>query len=189
MKKSIKKIINNTIISFQNLNSKIIEDNIYKSYDLILKALMNKKKIIFCGNGGSAADSQHLSAELVGKYLKIRKAIAAISLTCDTSALTSIGNDMGFEYIFSRQIDAIGEKGDVLFAMSTSGTSKNILKAIIAAKKKGIKVIFITSNILKKKPSFCDVLMKVPALRVDRIQEMHIAIGHIICELIEKNLK
>ena len=96
---------------------------------------------------------------------------------------------MGFEHIFSRQIEAVGESGDILFAMSTSGTSKNILNAIIAAKKKKIKIIFLTSQLLKKKIDLCDIIIKVPSIRVDRIQEMHISIGHIICELIETKFK
>lgn len=189
MRKIIKKTLSDAVSSFEKLDSHLMNDVIYKSYNIIIKALTNKKKIIFCGNGGSAADSQHLAAELVGKYLKIRKAIPAISVTCDTSSLTSIGNDMGFEYVFSRQIEALGEKGDVLFVMSTSGKSKNVLNAIVAAKKKNLKIIFLTSEILKKSPALCDIVIKVPAIRVDRIQEMHITVGHIICELIEKNFK
>ncbi len=189
MKKVIKKTLKDVVASFENLNSSAMEEAIYKSYNIMVNSLRNKKKIIFCGNGGSAADSQHIAAELVGKYLKIRKAIPAISITCDTSSLTSIGNDMGFDYVFSRQIEAVGEKGDILFAMSTSGKSKNILNAITAAKKKNMKIIFLTSQILKKSSPTCDIVIKVPAIRVDRIQEMHITIGHIICELIEKNLE
>ena len=189
MKRYIKKTLISAVNSFQNINSPLVEKDLLKSYQILIKALKNKKKIIFCGNGGSAADSQHLAAELVGKYLKIRKAIPAIAITCDTSCLTSVGNDMGFEYIFSRQIEAIGKSGDVLFAMSTSGTSKNILNAIYVAKKRRMKVIFLTSKLLKKFPYLCEVIIKVPANRVDRIQEMHIAIGHILCELVEKNFK
>ena len=107
MRKIIKKTLSDAVSSFEKLDSHLMNDVIYQSYNTIIKALRNKKKIIFCGNGGSAADSQHLAAELVGKYLKIRKAIPAISITCDTSSLTSIGNDMGFEYVFSRQIEAV----------------------------------------------------------------------------------
>jgi D-sedoheptulose 7-phosphate isomerase len=189
MKKSIEKSLLHATNSFSLLNSEHVKSQIYISTQLILKSLKKGKKIIFCGNGGSAADSQHLSAELVGKYLKKRKAIAAVSITTDTSAITSVGNDMGFENIFSRQIEAIGCRGDVLFLLSTSGKSKNILKAIKVAKKKGIKTIFLASELIKQNISKCDIVIKSPAYRVDRIQEMHIAIGHIICEMIEKNFK
>jgi D-sedoheptulose 7-phosphate isomerase len=189
MKKSIKKSLLLTTKSFSLLNSNYIIEKIYVSTNLILKSLKSGKKIIFCGNGGSASDSQHLSAELVGRYLKARKAIASIALTTDTSAITSIGNDMGFENIFSRQIEAIGNEGDVLFLLSTSGQSKNILKAIEIANKKKIKTIFLTSELLKNNRIKCDVIIKSPAYRVDRIQEMHIAIGHIICEAIENNIE
>ncbi len=189
MKNNINKTLIEVVNSFKRINSPDIEEGIHDSYNLMIKALKNRKKIIFCGNGGSAADSQHLAAELVGKYKYFRQAIPALSITCDTSAITSIGNDMGFEHIFSRQIEAVGESGDILFAMSTSGTSKNILNAIIAAKKKKIKIIFLTSQLLKKKIDLCDIIIKVPSIRVDRIQEMHISIGHIICELIETKFK
>jgi D-sedoheptulose 7-phosphate isomerase len=189
MKKSIEKSLFQATNSFYLLNSPYVSKQIYLSAQLILKSLNKGKKIIFCGNGGSAADSQHLSAELVGKYLKKRKAIAAVSITTDTSAITSVGNDMGFENIFSRQLEAIGCKGDVLFLLSTSGKSKNILKAIEVAKKKKLKIVFLASKLVKKSMPKCDIVIKSPACRVDRIQEMHIAIGHIICEMIEKKFK
>jgi D-sedoheptulose 7-phosphate isomerase len=189
MKKTIEKSLLNATKSFRLLESEYIKNKIFLSTQLILKSLKKGKKIIFCGNGGSAADSQHLSAELVGKYLKQRKAIASISLTTDTSVITSIGNDMGFDNIFSRQIEANGNEGDILFLLSTSGKSKNILNAIEIAKKKKLKIIFLTSDLFKKKITKCDIVIKSPAYRVDRIQEMHIAIGHIICEMIEKNFK
>jgi D-sedoheptulose 7-phosphate isomerase len=189
MKKSIKKSLLNCTISFSLLNSEYMAQKIYSSVNLMLRSLRNGNKIIFCGNGGSAADSQHLSAELVGKYLKLRKAIPAVSLTTNTSVITSIGNDMGFENIFSRQIEAIGNRGDVLFLISTSGQSKNILKAIKVANIKKIKTIFLTSCLFKNSKIKCDIIIKSPANRVDRIQEMHISIGHIICEILEKNIK
>lgn len=146
-----------------------------------------KKKILFCGNGGSAADSQHLCAELVSKFLKVRKPYPAVALTTNTSIITSIGNDFGYDFIFSKQIESIGKKGDVLIAISTSGKSKNIIKAMSAAKKIGIKVIFFTGeNIFNRK--FADLVIDAPANRVDRIQELHIYIGHTICEIIEKQI-
>ena len=143
---------------------------------------------MFCGNGGSAADSQHLSTELLGKYLKIRKPYASIALTTDTSLLTAISNDFNFNEIFSKQISALASKNDILFAITTSGKSKNILLAIDKAKKLGVKVILLSSNKAKHLKKKVDLLIPVPADRVDRIQEMHISVGHIICELVEKKL-
>lgn len=189
MKKSIESSLLSATRSFSFLKTEYIIKKIYESTNLILGSLRKGKKIIFCGNGGSAADSQHLSAELVGKYLKSRRAISAVSITTDTSAITSIGNDMGFDNIFSRQIEAIGCQGDVLFLISTSGKSKNILKAIKIANKKKIKTIFLASELLKNNKLKCDIVIKTPAYRVDRIQEMHIVIGHIICEMLEKNIR
>jgi D-sedoheptulose 7-phosphate isomerase len=163
-----------------------LDKQINKSIYLILNSLKKKKKIMFCGNGGSAAQSNHLSAELIGRYLKKRHSIPSISLASDQSNLTAIANDFDFSQIFSRQIEGIGKKGDVLFALSTSGKSSNIIKAIACAKKKNIKVIFLTSTILKKKIKV-DCLIKVPSNRVDRIQELHLFIGHFICKNIEDN--
>ena len=136
MRKLLKSKINSAINSFSKLGESDLISDILTSTNIIVKALKSKKKIIFCGNGGSAADSQHLSAELVGKFKKKRKALSSISLTTDTSAITSIGNDMGFDKVFSRQLEAIGEKGDVLFALTTSGKSANILNVLKVSKKK-----------------------------------------------------
>ena len=178
----IKLKINFIINNFNKISE--CSNDLNKAILVALNSLKKNKKIIFCGNGGSAADAQHLTAELVGKYLKKRKAIPAISLTTNTSTLTSIGNDINFDEIFSRQLEAIGKPGDVLFAISTSGKSKNILKAINYAHKKKIRIIFLTSKKFKAKMKDV-VTIKVPADRVDRIQEMHIFIGHIFCEEIE----
>ena len=186
MRQLLKSKINSAINSFSKLGEKDLISDILTSTNIIVKALKSKKKIIFCGNGGSAADSQHLSAELVGKFKKKRKALNSISLTTDTSAITSIGNDMGFDKVFSRQLEAIGEKGDVLFALTTSGKSANILNALKVSKKK-IKIILLSSK-LAKKTKLCDVNLRPNANRVDRIQELHIAIGHLICEMLEKEL-
>ncbi len=180
--KKIKFKINLIINNFNKIAECSYDLN--KAIILSLSSLKKNKKIIFCGNGGSAADSQHLTAELVGKYLKKRKAIPAISLTTNTSSLTSIGNDISFDDIFRRQLEAIGKPGDILFAISTSGKSKNILRAIDYAKKRKINIIFLTSKKFKKRIKNA-VIIKVPAERVDRIQEMHICIGHIFCEEIE----
>ena len=184
-----KKIIEKNLLNIEKNFAKLQEPKyrilIHKAALLIIKTLKNKNKVMFCGNGGSAADSEHICTELVGRYLKNRKPYAAISLTTNTSLLSAISNDFSFKQIFSKQIQSLGKKNDILFAITTSGKSKNILNAIDMAKKHKIKIILLTSQKalnLKKK---ADILIPVPSSRVDRIQEMHIAVGHIICELVE----
>ena len=185
------KIIHDTLaeisLNFTKLSDQSSKD-IYQASQLIIKSIRNNGKIMFCGNGGSAADSQHLSAELVGRYLKNRKPFPSISLTTDTSTITAISNDFSFDQIFSRQIEALGNENDILYAISTSGSSKNIIKAITSAQKLGIKTIGITGAEVNKIFNTCDIVISVPAKRPDRIQEMHIAVGQIICELIENEL-
>lgn len=164
------------------------DDNLHKNIDEIVQscigALNNKKKIIFAGNGGSAADSQHLSAELMSKFEFDREAISAIALTTDTSIITSISNDFDYTNIFSRQIEGIGLKGDIFFGISTSGNSQNIINAFITAKSKGIICVGLTGN-NDKLNLYCDHLIKIPSVNTARIQEGHRIIGHILCGLIE----
>ena len=160
--------------NFKKLKKKSYLEVIKKASTICIKALQNGNKIMFCGNGGSAADAQHLSAELVGKYLKVRNPLYALSLTTNTSTLTSISNDMSFEEIFSRQVKGFGKRGDVLFAITTSVKSPNIIHACKQAKKMGIKTILLTS--VKSKKYNLDLTIYAPDTRVDRIQEMHIAI-------------
>lgn len=164
------------------------ENEIKFAYEIIIKSIKSNGKIIFCGNGGSAADSQHLAAELIGRYRKDRNPIPAISLSTDTSIITAISNDYNFSEVFTRQLDVIGNKNDILYAISTSGKSINVLKAMKLAKTKKMKVIGITGIDGKEMKKDSDVLIKVPSSRSDRIQEMHIAIGQILCELIENEL-
>lgn len=149
------------------------------------KALLSGKKILFAGNGGSAADSQHLAAELVSRLRYDRPGLAAIALTTDTSSLTAIGNDYSFEHIFSRQIESIGQKGDVFFAISTSGKSPNILRALAAARAKGLTCIGFTGSDGREMQAYCDFMINVPSDETPKIQECHILFGHIICALIE----
>lgn len=175
--------LNEIILNFKNL--KKIQNSIFKAEKLIFNTL-RKNKIIFCGNGGSASDALHVSAELLGKYLKNRKALDAISLNSNISAITAIANDFDYKKIFSRQLEGIGKKGDVVFAISTSGKSKNILEVLKKAKEMKIKTILLTGNIKKK--FNVDVCIKAPANRVDRVQELHITILHLICELIEQKI-
>lgn len=142
-------------------------------------------KVIFCGNGGSAADSQHLAAELMGKYKLDRKPLPALSLTCNSSSLTAIGNDYGHDFIFSRQLEAIGVEGDVVVGLSTSGNSKNVIEAIKVAKGKGIKTIAFTGKNGGEIANIADIVLKVPSNITNNIQELHIVAGHIICGVVE----
>lgn len=141
---------------------------------------------MICGNGGSAADSQHFAAELVSKFRRERKALPAIALTVNTSVITAISNDYDYKKIFSRQIEALGENGDVAFFISTSGNSKNIIEAIGIAKKLGLFTIGMTGEDGGEMQNLCDLVLNVPSNKTPRIQEGHILIIHILCELIEK---
>ena len=182
----IKNILKEISENFNKLSEQSSE-NIINSANIMIDALKNDKKIMFCGNGGSAADSQHLAAELVGRYRKDRDPIAAVALTTDTSSITAISNDYSYDEIFTRQIKALGKEGDVLYAISTSGKSQNVIKGIKTAKSMKIKVIGISGNDPGIMSDICDALISVPSERPDRIQEMHIAVGQIICELIENS--
>ncbi len=160
--------------------------------EIITETLLSGKKILLCGNGGSAADAQHLAAEFVGRYETERRAFPAISLTTDTSALTAIANDYGFEKVFARQVEALAVEGDCLIALSTSGNSPNVIEAVMRARNLGCRVIGMTGAQGKKLASLCDACVLVPSERTARIQEAHITIGHIWCEIFDhrvNNLK
>jgi D-sedoheptulose 7-phosphate isomerase len=155
--------------------------------ELCVEAYRQGKKVILAGNGGSAGDAQHIAAELVGRYKFDRPALPSIALTTDTSAITAIGNDYGYDQVFSRQLDGLSQEGDVFIGISTSGNSKNILAAVEVARKKGCKVIgFSGANGALKDLS--DVAIAVPAAETATIQESHIMCGHIICDIIEQSL-
>ncbi|MGI8733124.1 MAG: D-sedoheptulose-7-phosphate isomerase [Pyrinomonadaceae bacterium] len=155
---------------------------------VLREALSEGHKILLCGNGGSAADAQHIAAELVGRYELQRRAWPAIALTTDTSALTALSNDFGYEDVFARQIEALAGAGDVLLALSTSGASPNVIKAAETASRLGCKTIALTGGAGEPLASLCDLAVVVPSLRTSRIQEAHITIGHLWCELIDAEL-
>ena len=144
--------------------------------------------VFFCGNGGSAADAEHLAGELSGRYLVDRPALAAISLTTNTAALTAIGNDYGFEQVFSRPLAGLGRPGDVLVALTTSGRSPNVLGAVETAHALGMVVIGMTGQSARRFTALCDLALVAPATVTPRIQECHIVMGHIVCELVERAL-
>ncbi|VAX23913.1 Phosphoheptose isomerase 1 [hydrothermal vent metagenome] len=159
----------------------IISEIVKASIDTISRG----GKIIIAGNGGSAADAQHIAAELVGRYLKDRKAIAALALTTDTSSMTAIANDLGFEKIFSRQIDALGNRGDLFLAISTSGESANLVEAIKSARQAGLFTVSFLGKGGGRMGGLADIDLTVPSGDTPRIQEAHITIGHLVCEAIE----
>lgn len=145
-------------------------------------------KLLVCGNGGSAADAQHIAAELVGRFLKERRPLPAIALHVNTSSLTAIGNDYHYDQVFVREVLAHGRNGDVLLALSTSGNSKNVVNAVRAAREKGMKVISLTGASGGQLKEVSDITLCVPSNSTPRIQEMHILLGHIICELVEDSI-
>ncbi|MBI2033724.1 MAG: D-sedoheptulose 7-phosphate isomerase [Candidatus Liptonbacteria bacterium] len=159
---------------------------IQKSAEMLLGVVNAGRKILACGNGGSAADAQHLAAEWVCRYKDDRPPLAAVALTVDTSALTAIGNDYGFENVFARQVEALGNSGDILVVFTTSGKSKNILNAIQAAKKKGLKIIALTGGKGKDLKNVVDAAIIVPTEETARIQEIHELIYHIWCEFVDE---
>lgn len=151
-------------------------------------ALKDGGKILFCGNGGSAADSQHLAAEFVNRFQRDRRALAAVALTTDTSVLTSIGNDLGFDRIFSRQVEALAHRGDVLIAISTSGDSTNVLYAVEAARSLGVSTVGLCGGSGGALARAVDEAFIVPSASTPRIQEAHIILGHVLCGLTEELL-
>ncbi|MBA2526432.1 MAG: D-sedoheptulose 7-phosphate isomerase [Pyrinomonadaceae bacterium] len=155
---------------------------------MICAALGQGRKVLLCGNGGSAADAQHIAAELVGRYELQRRAWPSIALTTDTSALTALSNDFGYEEVFARQIEALASEGDVLIALSTSGASANVIKAAEAARKLGCRTIALTGKTGEPLASLCDISVSVPSRRTSRIQEAHITIGHLWCEMVDAQL-
>jgi D-sedoheptulose 7-phosphate isomerase len=165
------------------LDSKL--DDIERAGLLILKTLGAGNKVLLCGNGGSAADAQHIAAELVGRYERHRRAFPAIALTTDTSALTAISNDYGYERVFARQVEALAVQGDVLIAISTSGQSANVIKAAEQARRMGSKTIALAGCSGEPLASTCDIAVVVPSDRTSRVQEAHITIGHLWCEMID----
>ena len=159
---------------------------IQESGQMICDALTSERKILICGNGGSAADAQHIAAELVGCYEKQRRSWPALALTTDTSALTAVSNDLGYEQVFARQVAGLAQAGDVLIAISTSGKSKNVLRAAETARERGCKTIALTGATTDPLGSLCDITVAVPSTRTARVQEAHITIGHLWCEMVDQ---
>ena len=183
MKKKIEDYFDKVSSNFIQLKNQ--SQKIENAANEVINSLKKGNKIIFCGNGGSAGDSQHLAAELMGRYKVDRKPLPAIALTVDTSAITAIGNDYGYENVFSRQLKGIGNKGDVLIAISTSGKSKNVIKAIEEAKNMGIYVVSLSGSSWSEMQDLSDLNINAQSDETNHIQEMHIAIGQLICGIVE----
>jgi D-sedoheptulose 7-phosphate isomerase len=168
------------------LHNEILLSQIETAARVIIKAYENHNKTMIAGNGGSAADAQHIAGEFVSRFYFDRPGLASVALTTDTSILTAIGNDYGYERVFARQIEANGVCGDIFIGISTSGNSKNILEAIHAAKDKKIFVIGLTGDTGGLMADMCDICICIPSLETPRIQESHILVGHILCAIVEK---
>lgn len=184
----MKEMIQREMLAHQAVIAKTIaqlQDPIYSACVIASEALKSGHKILLCGNGGSAADAQHIAAELCGRYKRERRGLSGIALTTDTSTLTSIGNDFGFDSIFERQVDALAREGDVLIGISTSGRSSNVLRALSLARELGCKTIGLSGRDGGVMSELCDINIIVPSEDTPRIQEMHIMIGHIICQALD----
>ena len=165
-----------------------MEEKLEAASALAVETLKNGNKILLCGNGGSAADAQHIAAELTGRYKTERRGLPGIALTTDTSALTAIGNDYGYDRVFDRQVEALANKGDLLIGISTSGNSKNIINALKVAREMGCKTLGLSGRDGGAMNELCDVNLVVPSNNTPRIQEMHILFGHTICQIIDNEL-
>src|SRR6186997_782409 len=184
---NIKKIIKSSIDTKQSvLQNEGLLKTIAASVNVIVNAFRNGNRVYFCGNGGSAADAQHLAAEFSGRFYTDRRALPAEALHCNTSYLTAVANDYSFDDIYSRLIDGTGEAGDVLIGLSTSGNSDKIVKDFENAKKKTMITIGFTGKSGGNMKPFCDHLINIPSTDTPRIQESHIMVGHIICQLVEE---
>jgi phosphoheptose isomerase len=183
--RELEQLIRRALVDGSRLRGELDVEAIARSAALLRDAVVAGKKVLLCGNGGSAADAQHIAAELVGRFVLERRPLAAIALTTDTSALTAIANDYGYEQVFARQVEALGAPGDVLIAITTSGSSKNVVAAVAAARSRGMAVIGLTGGKGRGFVAGCDAGVAVPSSVTARIQECHIAIGHLWCEAVD----
>ncbi len=189
MMNKIESIIQASIDTKQGvLKDEVLMASILKSVDVVTTSFKSGNKVLFCGNGGSAADAQHLSAEFSGRFYKNRKALPSEALHCNSSYLTAVANDYSYDVIYSRLVEGICVQGDVLIGLSTSGNSPNIVKAFEAARAMGVITIGFTGAAGGQMKELSDILINIPSTVTPRIQESHILVGHIICELVEANI-
>lgn len=189
----LKKYVRQQILDAARLKQQILENAdflqaVSSACELAIQTYRSKGKMIFAGNGGSAADAQHLAAEMVSRFNFDRPALPALALNTNTSSVTAIGNDYGYENLFSRQLEAFGVRGDLFVALSTSGNSANILKALETAKMRGLVTLGLTGESGGRMNGLCDHILRVPSRHTPRIQEAHILLGHIICAAVEEAL-
>jgi D-sedoheptulose 7-phosphate isomerase len=189
--KNAAQLVDEFVAESVRVKSRFFEENkdrIVRTAETIAHGLRNGRKVLFFGNGGSAADAQHLAAELVGRFGPDRSALPGISLTTDTAILTALGNDYGYERVFSRQIEALGQPGDTAIGISTSGNSPSVLEALDVARAKNLFTVGLTGETGGKMNDRVEVLFRVPSRQTPRIQETHILLGHILCDLIDREL-
>lgn len=179
-------ILQEAVLSFQGILQ--LAPLIDRAANMISGAILGGGKVMFCGNGGSAADAQHLAAEFLGRYIRDRSALPSIALTSNSSAVTAIGNDYGYENVFSRQVLGLGRGGDVLVGISTSGNSRNVVEALQAAKSLGVRTIAMTGAAESAMSAVAELAIRAPSQSTPRIQEMQITIGHAICEIVEARI-
>ena len=189
MEERINSVLEEQIANLENLKNNGYKENLINIVNIITNCMKNGGKVLICGNGGSAADSQHFAAELVGRFKLERKGLPAIALTTDTSVLTCMGNDYGYDSIFSRQVEALGKKGDVLLGFSTSGNSNNVITAIEEGKKIGLTTIGFLGKDGGKLKEMVDVDLTFNYSETARTQEHHLMTYHLICEFVEKEMK
>ena len=185
-------LINSSLREGAELRTVVARDcsaAIFEAANVITMCLRARGKLLFFGNGGSAADAQHLAAEFVGRFVRERAGLPAIALTTDSSILTAVGNDYGFDRVFSRQVQALGRPGDVAIAISTSGNSQNVLEAVQAARNGNLKIIGLSGKDGGLLAQEADLAITIPSNSTARIQECHIAVGHLLCELVEEDLE
>lgn len=163
-------------------------EKIVKTVEMLIAVFRSGGKVLFCGNGGSAADSQHIAAEFIGRFQKERRSLPAIALTTDSSILTALGNDYGYDVVFARQVEGLGKPGDVLFGISTSGNSRNVIEAVKKAKAMGIKTVSLTGGTGGELAKLTDINLNVPSKSTARVQESHLCMEHAICDLVEEAL-
>lgn len=189
MKSRINKCISNSVENYQRvLNDEILQENIENIVIKSVEAFRNDKKMLFCGNGGSASDAQHIAAELSGRFYSNRPPLYAEALHVNSSYMTAVANDYGYDETYVRMLESCGRKGDVLVGISTSGNSLNVVKALEKANAIGLTTIGFTGSKGGKMKDVCDIMIKVPSDDTPRIQEVHILVGHIICQLIEEEM-
>ena len=189
MKSRINKCISNSVENYQRvLNDEILQENIENIVVKSVEAFRNDKKMLFCGNGGSASDAQHIAAELSGRFYSDRPPLYAEALHVNSSYMTAVANDYGYDETYARMLEACGRKGDILVGISTSGNSPNVVKALKKANEIGLTTIGFTGVNGGKMNDICDIMIKTPSDDTPRIQEAHILVGHIICQLIEEEI-